>query len=310
MKAPQSRCFPILAQTGLLYDSRAFLVDCQARRLSAGTIACYGRELDRFRLWAAGQRVTAVQAITPDLLRRYLLHLAETRNPGGQHIAYRVLKTFLRWYEREHEPPDWKNPIAKVQAPKLSKEPLPPVPIADLRAMLATCERRTFAGARDRAALLCLLDSGCRAGEFLALDIGDVDIAGGAVTVRRGKGGKSRVTFLGARARKALLAYLRHRPGAGAGDPLWASEQGARLTYSGLRLLVQRRARLAGVPGPPLHAFRRAFALGALRGGVDLVSLQRLLGHADLSVIRRYLAQSEEDLKAAHAKGSPVDRLL
>lgn len=75
-------------------------------------------------------------------------------------------------------------------------------------------------------------------------------------------------------------------------------------------MLVQKRARVAGVQAPPLHAFRRAFAIGALRAGVDLVSLQRLLGHADLSVIRRYLAQTEEDLARAHAKGSPVDNLL
>ncbi len=172
-------------------------------------------------------------------------------------------------------------------------------------------DARTLTGERDRAAMLCLLDSGCRAAEFLALNIGDVNLASGAVTVRKGKGAKTRVTFLGAKARKALLAYLRQRPEAGATDPLWISSTlGTRLTYSGLRMLVQKRARVAGVQAPPLHAFRRAFAIGALRGGVDLVSLQRLLGHADLSVIRRYLAQTEEDLARAHAKGSPVDNLL
>jgi integrase/recombinase XerD len=75
--------------------------------------------------------------------------------------------------------------------------------------------------------------------------------------------------------------------------------------------VVRRRALKAGLDKEPsLHSFRRAFAIGALRGGVDLMSLQRLLGHADLSVIRRYLAQTEDDLQAAHRKGSPVDNLL
>lgn len=41
-----------------------------------------------------------------------------------------------------------------------------------------------------------------------------------------------------------------------------------------------------------------------------MISLQRLLGHADLTVIQRYLAQTEGDLQAAHAKASPVDRML
>ena len=291
-------------------DVRAFLIDCEARRLSPTTVERYARELRYFRTWAEQQHVTATPAVTPDLLRRYLLHLAESRNAGGQHIAFRVLKTFFRWYEREYEPRDWRNPMAKVQAPKLAPEPLPPVSLDDLRAMLATCEARTFRGDRDRAILLCLLDSGCRAAEFLALNAGDVDLATGAVHIRHGKGGKARTTFLGAKARKSLLTYLRHR-GALAGDaPLWATTEGTRLEYNGLRAVVQKRARLAGVKAPALHAFRRAFAIGALRAGVDLVSLQRLLGHADLSVIHRYLRQTQDDLRAAHKKGSPVDNLL
>lgn len=89
--------------------------------------------------------------------------------------------------------------------------------------------------------------------------------------------------------------------------PLWATANGQRLTYWGLRQVIRRRAKAAGVPVPGLHSFRRAFAILSLRGGVDLVSLQRLMGHSDLSVIKRYLAQTEGDLKAAHAKGGPVD---
>ncbi len=301
----------ILPETGLCESIRAFLIDCQSRRLSTRTLALYGRELAAWREWTEGQGVTSPLAVTPDLLRRYFLALAGHRRPGGQHIAFRVLKTFFRWYEREYEPRGWRNPIAKVQAPKLPQEPLPPVALDDLRAMLATCEARTFGGDRDRAILLCLLDSGCRASEFLALNAGDVDLASGAVRIRHGKGGKARVTFLGAKARKALLAYLRHRGNLAGEAPLWVTAGGDRLTYAGLRHVVRRRALRAGLrKEPPLHGFRRAFALGALRAGVDLVSLQRLLGHADLSVIRRYLAQTQDDLQAAHAKGSPVDRLL
>ncbi|GAB4405088.1 MAG: hypothetical protein Kow00123_17150 [Anaerolineales bacterium] len=93
-------------------------------------------------------------------------------------------------------------------------------------------------------------------------------------------------------------------------SPLWITRTGDRLTYWGLRQILRRRAERAGVPAPSPHDFRRAFALAALRNGVDLISLQRLLGHADLTVIRRYLAQTDGDLQAAHAKASPVDRML
>jgi integrase/recombinase XerD len=200
--------------------------------------------------------------------------------------------------------------MTRVQAPKLPQDPLPPVPLDDLRKMLAVCEPRTFLGDRDRAALLALLDTGCRAAEFLALDVADVALSGGAVSIHQGKGRKGRVTFLGAKARKALLAYLRHRLQAGPAAPLWVTVEGGRLTYAGLRQMVRRRAEAAGVKAPSLHSFRRAFALASLRAGMDIVSLQRLLGHADLSVIRRYLAQTEDDLAEAHRKASPVDRLF
>ena len=92
--------------------------------------------------------------------------------------------------------------------------------------------------------------------------------------------------------------------------PLWASRAGTRLTYWGLRMILQRRAERAGVPVPSPHSFRRAFALASLRGGMDVETLRRLLGHSDLSVLSRYLAQTKEDLAEAHGKASPVSRWL
>lgn len=87
-------------------------------------------------------------------------------------------------------------------------------------------------------------------------------------------------------------------------------EQGNRLSYTALRAMLMRRARLAGVEAPSPHDFRRAFAISALRGGMDLISLQRLLGHTSLAVVSRYLKQVEGDLAAAHHEAGLVDRLL
>lgn len=56
--------------------------------------------------------------------------------------------------------------------------------------------------------------------------------------------------------------------------------------------------------------YNRLFALSMLRAGVDIYSLQLLMGHADLQVLRRYLKQTEQDTWAAHVKGSPVDKLI
>ena len=74
--------------------------------------------------------------------------------------------------------------------------------------------------------------------------------------------------------------------------------------------MLKRRAERAEVQAPSAHAFRRLFALASLKNGMDLLTLQKLLGHSDLSVIQQYVKQSQGDLQEQHAKHSPVDRLL
>jgi site-specific recombinase XerD len=92
---------------------------------------------------------------------------------------------------------------------------------------------------------------------------------------------------------------------------LCVSAHGERMTYAALRTALRRRAQLAGLDEIPTpHAFRRAFALVMLRNGVDVFALQKLMGHSDLQVLRRSLAQTDEDIQTAHMRGSPVDDSL
>ena len=170
--------------------------------------------------------------------------------------------------------------------------------------MLDTCERN-FTGIRDKAILLSLLDTGARAQELLDITLSDVNPISGKITIRQGKGGKYRAVFLGKASRKALRKYLQVRNAKN--ERLWITVTGDSLTYWGLREVIRRRAKKALVPVPGLHDFRRAFALECLRNGVDVYSLQKLMGHADLQVLRRYLAQTTEDIQRAHQQSSPVD---
>jgi site-specific recombinase XerD len=65
------------------------------------------------------------------------------------------------------------------------------------------------------------------------------------------------------------------------------SGAGNRLTYLGLRSIIYRKAKQAGIKAPPIHAFRRAFAISMLEGRIDLVTLANLMGHTSLSVLQR-----------------------
>ena len=287
----------------------SFLIDRKAKRLAPGTIDFYRKKLVLFLEFAETREIKRVTEISPNDLRLYLIHLEDRgHNAGGIHACYRALRTFLYWFEDEMDLDWWKNPIRKVKPPKVKEEPLEPVEILTVKALVKVCKKGAFTGDRDRAILLSLLDTGCRATEFLSIDLDDLDLISGAILIRNGKGGKVRNVFLGKSSRKAVRAYLKHR--SDDCPALWLTDENGRMAYSGLRSMIERRAALAGVDPPSLHSFRRAFAINSLRNGCDIYSLQHLMGHADLSILRRYLAQTEQDLKEAHNRASPVDNTL
>jgi integrase/recombinase XerD len=182
------------------------------------------------------------------------------------------------------------------------------VPLETVRALLETCKRGKFTDERDRAILLFLLDTGVRAGELLALDKQDTDILTGDVLIRKSKSRKPRTVFIGRQARRALRSYLKLRDDMA--RAVFVTDEGERLRMAGLRQVMVRRSKRAGVPVPSLHSFRRAFALAMYRAGVDLLTIARLLGHSDLSILERYIKQTSEDLRGSHERGSPVDGML
>ena len=289
----------------LLTWLEAFLIDRKAQGLAQGTIGFYRLKLSHFADFCESQAITQISQIDPNTLRKFLMILAENgHNPGGIHAHYRTVRTFLNWWEDEIEPEGWKNPIRKVKAPKVGVEPLEPANFDNIKAMLKTCERDTLTGTRDRAILLALMDTGARAGELVGMSLIDLDLTG-AILIRQGKGKKPRTVFLGKKSRRAVRAYLRHRNDTC--PALWVTINGERLTYWGLRQIIRRRADKAGVDTPSLHSFRRFFALECLRAGMDIFNLQRLMGHADLQVLRRYLAQTTQDTEQAHRHAGPVD---
>ena len=300
----------LISRIDLDAEIQAFLIDRQARGLSPATVDYYQEKLGIVHRYLQSLAITRVADIRPTPVRMLLVDLGKTHSPGGVHAIYRALRAFLNWWEMETEPEGWSNPLRKVKPPRVDDPPLEPVALKDLRAMLTTCIRRTFYGERDRAMMLFLLDSGCRRAELHALNVAHVDLSTGSVLIERGKGGKRRVTFIGSKTRRALVRYLRLRGEVSDSNPLWVTLQGRRLTFAGLREVVRRRAKRAQVPVPSLHAFRRAFAISALRAGCDLITLQRMLGHSSLAVVSRYLRQVEDDLREAHERVGPVDHLL
>jgi site-specific recombinase XerD len=87
----------IIPASPLADDVAAFLVSKEAEGTSRNTLRIYGKELHSLQAFLGARGVHQTRDLAAIHLRGYLLHLAERRNPGGQHIAYRVIKTFRRW---------------------------------------------------------------------------------------------------------------------------------------------------------------------------------------------------------------------
>jgi site-specific recombinase XerD len=79
----------------------SFLIDRRSQGLSPDTIELYTKKLQYFLKYCERQALTQVSQITADFIRRYLLELSETHNPGGVHACFRPLRTMLYWLEEE-----------------------------------------------------------------------------------------------------------------------------------------------------------------------------------------------------------------
>lgn len=166
----------------------------------------------------------------------------------------------------------------------------------ELAALFAACDATTTLGARNAAMLGLLYGAGLRRAEVVKLDLADLDEPARRVTVRRGKGRKTRWAYLPSGAAAAMRAWLRIRgrePG-----PLLLPTHGGRIGVRGLhhrrmcpdavRLALRGVAKRAAVAACSPHDFRRTFVGDLLDAGEDLSTVQRLAGHSNANTTARY----------------------
>lgn len=168
----------------------------------------------------------------------------------------------------------------------------------ELRALFRACAAdTTAAGARDAALLALLYGAGLRRAEAVALELADYNRESGELAIRSGKGRKARTVYATNGGQEALEAWLEAR-GQEAGALLCPVGKDGRvdvrrLTSQALYLACQKRAREAGVKAFSPHDMRRSFITALLDSGADVVTVQRLAGHASLSTTGLYDRRGE-----------------
>jgi len=176
------------------------------------------------------------------------------------------------------------------------------VSVAEIGQLFGALNARTPCGARDGAVLALLLVAGLRRSEVVALSVGDVDLGSGRVVVSSGKGAKPRVAWLSPAALSWVERWVGFR-GVGAG-PLVYQARGGRIqrtpvSESGVYQAVVDRCRRAGIERCTPHDLRRTCATELLDRGVDLLLVQRLLGHASPETTAIYDRRDESRQRRA-----------
>jgi integrase/recombinase XerD len=282
-----------------------FLLDCQSRRLTKSTVAFYDDKASRFVRWLADINVAELELVTATHIKRYMVSLQDRGlTDHSQHDYARVIRTFFAYCVRDELLRE--SPFARVKMPKVAED-LPVVLTDDeIKQALQRVKLR-----RNRLIIRFVLDSGVRAGELLRLNVGDVDMTTGVVTVRLGKGQRSRYTTIGVTTRKELKRYLLTRKSVDSNDPLLVGEQSnnKRLAYHGLMSAFRQMQEQSGVERLTAHTLRRTMATKSLESGLDAYIVARLLGHADLQMLRRYVQLRKEPFIKIGETCSVVDSL-
>jgi integrase len=142
-------------------------------------------------------------------------------------------------------------------------------------------------GRLEQACFWLLAHTGLRASECVDLQVGDLDLSGGRLWVRQGKGQRDRVVYLSDPARQALRSYLGERTRHPA-SPLWLRSGGQPIASHWLVSHIAALGQAAGVPAVTPHRLRHTLATRLLNGGMAITSIQKLLGHEHLDTTLIY----------------------
>jgi len=181
----------------------------------------------------------------------------------------------------------------------------------EISRILSFTNTNTVSGSRDTAMIITFLDTGLRLSELTGLKVTYAHIDEGYLKVL-GKGAKERVVPIGQLSQKALQKYLFHfkpEPYYEDQDLFFLTLEGKPLSTNAVHLIFSRLGQKSGVKRFHAHLCRHTFATNYLINGGDVFSLQQILGHTSLEMVRRYVTLASAQVRIQHRKFSPMDKM-
>lgn len=281
-----------------------FLIDRESR-CQPETTKTYRFTLGQFMDWFGDKPLGEIDR---GVLRRYFKFLRERLAPTSREAQGKTIGALLRFCFAEElcEPFDLNHrlfPTAKV----------PETPIPSTEDVLA------FLGAangnlRNRTIVLLLIDSAIRRKETCYLSWGDVDFEGHRMMVL-GKNGELEPAYIG-ESTASILAEYKERSGNPSDEaPVFSKRGGGRLRRYGLSGLFRRLSKLASEQSGrniwiTPHQLRRYALTELVRNGTDAFELMAMARHKRIQTTLRYVRLVDDDIRKAHRRASPVDKLL
>ena len=283
-----------------------FLVEQQIQGNSERTVVFYRSCLSKAALFLGSD--SSLADLSLPQLREYYLSLRQRGLSSVTLQSYiRALRAFLSWcYQEDYLPVNLSD---KFRLPKAKRKEIDTLTDSEVRALLSCFNPRSLLQLRNLCICSLMLDSGLRRDEVVTLSLPLLHVREGYAIVN-GKGNKQRTVPLGLHTRKLLLRYLSRRPGCAATDRVFLKADLLPVSGNTVRQMFDRLKVRAEIPRLKAHLLRHTFATRYLENGGDIYSLQQILGHTSLEMVKRYVHTTHRKTVSKFPDYSPLDNLL
>lgn len=264
--------------------------------LSRNTVNAYATDLKKYLLFTKKQGREALRAGKSDILNflEMLRSDGYTTSTVCRYIS--SIKAFYKFILLEKRIQD--DPTENLQTPKKWERVPKALSISDVKDLLAA-KFSPKTALRDSSMLELLYSSGLRVSELVNIKLGDIHFDAGFIRVL-GKGAKERIVPVNLRALEKIKDYTeKERPDIlkkKQSPYLFVTRNGGAMTRQRFWQTLKAIGKQAGIELSP-HTIRHCFATHLLEGGADLRSLQKMLGHSDISTTQIYTKVTTDRIK-------------